>query len=56
MRVLVVGASGAIGTRLVPQLRQRGPLLIASSPEIRCRPLGSFPCRPAGDWDRGFTG
>jgi nucleoside-diphosphate-sugar epimerase len=31
MRVLVVGASGAIGTRLVPQLRQRGHEVIGSS-------------------------
>ena len=56
MRVLVAGANGAIGTRLVPQLRRSGLLLIASSPEIRCRPLGRFHCRSAGSWDRGFTG
>src|SRR6266516_2229435 len=31
MRVLVVGASGAIGARLVPQLRQRGYEVIGSS-------------------------
>lgn len=30
MRVLVVGASGAIGTRLVPQLRQQGHEVIGS--------------------------
>jgi 2-alkyl-3-oxoalkanoate reductase len=30
MRVLVVGASGAIGTRLVPQLRRRGHEVIGS--------------------------
>jgi nucleoside-diphosphate-sugar epimerase len=31
MRVLVVGASGAIGTRLVPQLRQQGHEVIGTS-------------------------
>ncbi|MBO0773321.1 MAG: NAD(P)-dependent oxidoreductase, partial [Actinobacteria bacterium] len=31
MRVLVVGASGAIGARLIPQLRQRGHEVIGSS-------------------------
>ncbi len=31
MRVLVIGATGAIGTRLVPQLRERGHEVIGSS-------------------------
>ncbi|HEY1654936.1 MAG TPA: NAD(P)-dependent oxidoreductase [Candidatus Tumulicola sp.] len=47
MRVLVVGASGAIGTRLVPQLRERGHEVIGSSlsstKSERLRALGSQP-------------
>jgi uncharacterized protein YbjT (DUF2867 family) len=47
MRVLVVGASGAIGTRLVPQLRQRAHEVIASSRSPgkagRLRALGAEP-------------
>jgi 2-alkyl-3-oxoalkanoate reductase len=47
MRVLVVGASGAIGTRLVPQLRQRGHQVIGSSRSPgqagRLRALGAEP-------------
>jgi len=47
MRVLVVGASGAIGTRLVPQLRERGHKVIGSchSPGNagRLRTLGAQP-------------
>jgi nucleoside-diphosphate-sugar epimerase len=47
MRVLVVGASGAIGTRLVPQLRQRGHEVIGSSRSPgkagRLRALGAEP-------------
>lgn len=47
MRVLVVGASGAIGTRLLPQLRQRGHEVIASSRSSRrsdsLRALGAEP-------------
>jgi 2-alkyl-3-oxoalkanoate reductase len=47
MRVLVVGASGAIGTRLVPQLRQRGHEVIGSSRSAgkagRLRALGAEP-------------
>jgi 2-alkyl-3-oxoalkanoate reductase len=47
MRVLVVGASGAIGTRLVPLLRQRGHEVIGSSRSPgkagRLRELGSEP-------------
>ena len=35
MRVLVVGASGVIGAHLVPQLRQRGHLVIGT-----CRSAG----------------
>lgn len=46
MRVMVVGASGAIGTRLVPQLTSRGHVVIGtfrSSPEKaqRVRALGA---------------
>jgi nucleoside-diphosphate-sugar epimerase len=47
MRVLVVGASGAIGTRLVPQLRERGHEVIGSSRSTakaeRLRALGAEP-------------
>ena len=47
MRVLVVGASGAIGTRLVPQLRQRGHEVVASSRAAgnaaKLRALGAEP-------------
>jgi 2-alkyl-3-oxoalkanoate reductase len=47
MRVLVVGASGAIGTRLVPQLRERGHEVIGSSRSSgkaeRLRALGAEP-------------
>jgi 2-alkyl-3-oxoalkanoate reductase len=47
MRVLVIGASGAIGTRLVPQLRARGHEVTASchSPAKagRLRALGADP-------------
>lgn len=47
MRVLVVGASGAIGSRLVPQLRARGHEVIGSSRSAakaaRLRELGAEP-------------
>jgi nucleoside-diphosphate-sugar epimerase len=47
MRVLLVGASGAIGTRLVPKLRQRGHEVIGSSRSAgkagRLRALGAEP-------------
>ncbi|MBO0773950.1 MAG: NAD(P)-dependent oxidoreductase [Actinobacteria bacterium] len=47
MRVLVVGASGAIGARLIPQLRQRGHEVIGSSRSPgkagRLRALGAEP-------------
>ena len=47
MRVLVVGAGGAIGTRLVPQLRERGHEVIGSSRSAakaeRLRALGAEP-------------
>jgi 2-alkyl-3-oxoalkanoate reductase len=47
MRVLVVGAGGAIGTRLVPRLRQRGHEVIGSSRSPgtagRLRELGCEP-------------
>src|SRR5215211_5792305 len=47
MRVFVVGASGAIGTRLVPQLIDRGHEVIGTSrsPESakRVRALGARP-------------
>jgi 2-alkyl-3-oxoalkanoate reductase len=47
MRVLVVGAGGAIGTRLVPQLRGRGHDVIGSSRSsgnaARLRALGAEP-------------
>ena len=47
MRVLVVGASGAIGTRLVPQLIERGHEVVgtSTSPEKseRIRALGAKP-------------
>ena len=47
MRVLVVGASGAIGTRLVPQLHERGHEVIGSSRSSgkaeRLRALGAEP-------------
>ena len=47
MRVLVVGASGAIGARLVPQLRQRGHEVTGSSRSPgqagRLRALGAEP-------------
>ena len=47
MRVLVVGASGAIGTRLVPQLRERGHEVIGTSRSPgkagRLRALGAEP-------------
>jgi 2-alkyl-3-oxoalkanoate reductase len=47
MRVFVVGASGAIGTRLVPQLIERGHVVIGScrSPDgaERLRALGAKP-------------
>ena len=47
MRVLVVGAGGAIGSRLVPQLRERGHEVIGSSrsPDKagRLRALGAKP-------------
>jgi hypothetical protein len=47
MRVLVVGASGAIGTRLVPQLRLRGHRVVGSSrsPGKAGRLRGSVPSR-----------
>jgi nucleoside-diphosphate-sugar epimerase len=47
MRVLVVGAAGAIGTRLVPHLRDRGHEVIGSSRSSgkaeRLRALGADP-------------
>jgi 2-alkyl-3-oxoalkanoate reductase len=47
MRVLVVGASGAIGTRLIPQLADRGHEVIGSSRSPgkaeRLRALGAQP-------------
>jgi 2-alkyl-3-oxoalkanoate reductase len=47
MRVLVVGATGVIGTRLVPQLRERGHEVIGSSRSAgkaeRLRGLGAEP-------------
>ncbi|HKO23747.1 MAG TPA: NAD(P)-dependent oxidoreductase, partial [Chloroflexota bacterium] len=47
MRVLVVGASGAIGTHLVPQLRARGHEVIGTSRSAskaeRLRALGAEP-------------
>jgi 2-alkyl-3-oxoalkanoate reductase len=47
MRVLVVGASGVIGTHLVPQLRQRGHQVIgtcrAAGKAERLRALGAEP-------------
>jgi nucleoside-diphosphate-sugar epimerase len=47
MRVLVVGASGAIGTRLIPQLTDRGHEVIGSSRSAgkagRLRALGAEP-------------
>jgi nucleoside-diphosphate-sugar epimerase len=47
MRVLVVGASGAIGTRLVPQLLERGHVVIGTSRSPgnseRIRSLGAEP-------------
>ncbi|MBO0690694.1 MAG: NAD(P)-dependent oxidoreductase [Candidatus Dormibacteraeota bacterium] len=47
MRVLVVGAGGAIGTHLVPQLRERGHEVIGSSRSsgnaARLRALGAEP-------------
>jgi 2-alkyl-3-oxoalkanoate reductase len=47
MRVLIVGATGAIGTRLVPQLRRRGHVVIGSSRSPakagRLRALGAEP-------------
>ena len=47
MQVLVVGASGAIGTRLIPQLRQRGHEVTGSSRSPakaeRLRALGAEP-------------
>jgi|SRR5271165_5538371 len=47
MRVLLIGASGAIGTRLVPQLRQRGHGVTGSSRSPgeagRLRALGAEP-------------
>jgi 2-alkyl-3-oxoalkanoate reductase len=47
MRVLLIGASGAIGTRLVPQLRQRGHEVTGSSRSPgragRLRALGAEP-------------
>jgi nucleoside-diphosphate-sugar epimerase len=42
MRVLVVGASGVIGTRLVPRLRQRGHEVTGTS-----RAPGDHPARVA---------
>ncbi|HEX4215663.1 MAG TPA: NAD(P)-dependent oxidoreductase [Candidatus Dormibacteraeota bacterium] len=47
MRVMVVGAGGAIGTRLVPQLRERGHQVVGSSRSSaggeRLRALGAEP-------------
>src|SRR5579884_3754564 len=47
MRVLVVGAGGVIGTRLVPQLRERGHEVIGTSRSsgraTRLRALGAEP-------------
>jgi 2-alkyl-3-oxoalkanoate reductase len=47
MRVLVIGASGAIGTRLIPQLREQGHEVIGSSRSSgkaeRLRALGAEP-------------
>jgi hypothetical protein len=47
MRVLVIGAGGVIGTRLVPQLRERGHEVIGSSRSpgkaARLRALGAEP-------------
>jgi hypothetical protein len=45
MRVLVAGASGAIGTRLVPQLIERGH---ARRPAPRGRPRGRNACGALG--------
>jgi nucleoside-diphosphate-sugar epimerase len=47
LRVLVIGAGGAIGTRLVPQLRERGYVVVGSSRSSgkaeRLRALGAEP-------------
>ena len=47
MRVLVIGASGAIGTRLVPRLHERGHEVTGSSRSpagaARLRELGAEP-------------
>jgi 2-alkyl-3-oxoalkanoate reductase len=47
MRILVVGAGGVIGTRLVPQLRERGHEVVGSSRSsdnaARLRALGADP-------------
>ena len=47
MRVLVIGGSGAIGSRLLPQLAARGHEVIASSRSAgkagRLRTLGAEP-------------
>jgi uncharacterized protein YbjT (DUF2867 family) len=50
MQVLVVGASGSIGTWLVPQLRQRAHEVVASSRSPgkagRLRALGALGAEP----------
>ena len=59
MRVVVVGASGAIGSRLVPQLIERGHEVIGSAPSPdkaeRLRKLDRFEIEALrGEWIGGL--
>jgi len=37
MKIVVMGGSGFIGSKLVPRLRQRGDEAVAASPHLWCQ-------------------